>query len=201
MQDETLRENDRRENTYLICVLLFFVNFLIESHYLNHPLFTQAFFVKTPFFIIFNKVYFLTTHLYSRQNIIITFFFINFRLTLKNVFSKKTNTTLIFSIFLFNIPKYIFFKENERDTHFQIFWFFLIVNKISSYFFLQRNKIENFSFCIFFLEFNYSNKNQFFWILNMSWNLLMQKNQRIFIIFFRIYFVLKIRILEHPFYY
>ena len=59
MHDETLRKNDRKENTYLIRVHIFFANFLIESHYLDHPLFKQVFFRKNFFFlIILNTIYF-----------------------------------------------------------------------------------------------------------------------------------------------
>ena len=122
MHNETLRKITEKKTLSNLSPYLF-VNFLIESHYLDHLLFQQAFFVKPPFFI-FNIVYFFTTHLYSRQNIIITFF-INFRLTLKNIFSKKTNTTLIFSIFLFNIPKYIFLKEMNKTLTFKFFIFLL----------------------------------------------------------------------------
>ena len=51
MHDKTLKKNERNENTYLIPIY-FFANFLVESHYLDYPLFNLF------FFIIFNMVFF-----------------------------------------------------------------------------------------------------------------------------------------------
>ena len=97
---------------------------LSRSSFIQQILFVK----KLLFFLSFsNTIYFLlATHLYSRQNIIITFFFINFRLTLKN----------------------IFFEENEYDTHLLNFFFSKINYPIT-----RKEQNEKPFFCIFFQEF------------------------------------------------
>ena len=99
-----------------------FVNFLIESHYLDHLLFQQAFFVKNPFFhfqhstyIFFNTFLFQTEHHHH-------IFFINFRLTLKNIFFEENEYDTHFLNFLFNIPKYIFLKKMNKTLTFNFFF-------------------------------------------------------------------------------
>ena len=84
------------------------------------------------FFIFYHfqhSIFFLTTHLYSRQNIIITFFFINFRLTLKKYFfSKKTNTTLIFLIFFYSKINYPIMRKEQNEEPFFLYFFSRIQN-------------------------------------------------------------------------
>ena len=93
-------------------IRFFFANFLFESHYLDHLLFKQAFFVKNFFLIIFNTVIFLTTPFYSRHNI---FFTIS-----KIFFLKKTNKTFIFSIFhfLFKIKYHPTSRKKQNEKPF-----------------------------------------------------------------------------------
>ena len=97
-----LEEQWKKESHFQSQIQFFlFANFLVESHYFDHLSFKHTFFVKENIFFIFNNTFlFPTCHI----------FFTIFRLTLKNIFflSKKTNTTLIFSIFcfLFKIKHY-----------------------------------------------------------------------------------------------
>ena len=135
MHDETLKKN-----TYLIWVHIFFVYFLIESHYFDHPLFKQVFFRKkffSCFLIIFNMVYFLSAAFYSRH----ANFFANFQ-SPKNIFLKKMNTTLVFRFFFFYSNKALFYFEEETT------W-----ETIFLYFFGNSKHI----FCF--------DKSQIFWIL------------------------------------
>ena len=80
-------ENDRKENTYLIRIYFFFTNFLVESYYLDHLLFKQAFFVKTFFFFYhFQHGIFFINNSFLFQ--ICQFFFANFQITQKYFFEE-----------------------------------------------------------------------------------------------------------------
>ena len=144
----------KERKPFLFSIQIFSI-FFFESHYLDHSLFKQTFFVKKLFSFFSDHfqhgIFFSTTFIPDRN------------------------------IFLFNIPKYIFSKKMNKTLTFNFFFNFLLQTKYRLIF-LQRNKIENFSFLYFFFRNSIvqTSKNQFSWILNMSWNLLMQKNQRIF---------------------
>ena len=126
MHDETLRKNDKKKNIYLIRVHIFFANFLIESHYLDHPLFKQTFFVKN-FFFFSNMVYFFyQLSLFQTEHHHPIFFLPIFVWHSKIFFRRMTNTTVIFSIFLFfiqNKASSYFEKEIEWKTIFLYFFF------------------------------------------------------------------------------
>ena len=70
-------EEKRQKGKHLSNPLPFFANFLIESHYLDHFLFKQAFFCKNFFF--FNTFLFLTCH----------HFFLHFSLNTQNIFFEE----------------------------------------------------------------------------------------------------------------
>ena len=78
---------------------------------------------------------------------------------------------------------------------------FFIVNKISSYFFYKETKLK----LHFFLHFLNSkvqiSKNQFLKFKHVMKFIDAKESKNFFLFFFRIYFVLEIKILEHPFYY
>ena len=122
---------DRERKKHIFNLIRFFFNF----HFFDQVTLSRSSFIQTNIFckklffsIIFNTAYFNNNFLFQME-----------------------------SFFLFNIPKYIFFEENEQDVHFQFFNFLLQIKY--HLIFLQRNKVENFFFfCIFFWEFNCSNK-------------------------------------------
>ena len=120
MHNETLRKNDRKENTYLIRVhIFFFANSLIESHYLDHPLLKQIFFVRENNFFYFQHH---NNFLNDTFLFLICLFFTIFRLTLKNISLKKTNKTFISSFFLFKDKLSYYEKGTERKTFFLYFF-------------------------------------------------------------------------------
>ena len=120
MHDETLRKNNRKENTYLIWVHIFFCKF---SHRVT---LSRSFFIQTsilfvkPFFLSFSTWYiFLATFITDMSD-----FFCQFSITQKYIFLKKTNKTLVFSIFssfIQNKTPSFFEKETERETIFLYF--------------------------------------------------------------------------------
>ena len=109
MHNETLRINDKEENTYLNRIYFFFCKFSFRVILSRSSFIPTSIFRKNLFFFIFNMVYFLTTAFCSRH---VSFFFYHFS---------------------FDASKY-FFEENEYDTHFFKFFIFIYTNKMSFYF-------------------------------------------------------------------
>ena len=119
----------------------FFANFLIESHYLDHPLFKQTFFVKESHFSIFiHYHFFLFTKPFYSIHVI---FFLPILNHPKIFFLKKTNKTLVFrffSSFIQNKTLPYFEKETEWETIFFVFF-----QKFKTHFFvLTRVKFSEY---------------------------------------------------------
>ena len=132
---------DKKRKKHIYNLIDFFnFHFLVESHHPDHPLFEQTFFRKKNFFF-FNhfqhSIFFINPFLF--QHVI---FFTTFHLTLNKVFSKKMNTTFIFSTFLF-LKKKIKIKnhsisgkkQNENS-------FFCIFFKNSKHIFYKSTKFR-----------------------------------------------------------
>ena len=106
---QQFEDKERKKHiSNLIQFFLFFSNFhfLVESHYPDHLLFKQAFFVKTFFFYHFQHGIFFNTF-YSWH---VNFFCQFFNYPKIYFFLKKTNETLVFSIF------HLLFKVKHHPT-------------------------------------------------------------------------------------
>ena len=105
---------DKERKKHISNLIRFFI-FLISTFWSSHTIpiilySNKYFFVKNSsfFYFIFNTVYIsLTTPFYSGHVI----YFVTFHSTLKNIFLKKTNKTLIFN--------FSFFIQNKISSYFE----------------------------------------------------------------------------------
>ena len=122
---------DKERKKHISNLIRFFSFFLVESYYLNHLLFKQAFFVKKKlFFWSFSTwyIFFLSTPFYSNMSFFHHFSFntqqsffeeneydIHFFIQNKTsfYFGKQTEWKIIF-LYFFRNSKHIFFDKSER---------------------------------------------------------------------------------------
>ena len=134
-----MKKNDSKGNTYLIRVhLFFFANFLIELHYLDHPLFTQAFFRKNffSFFWSFLALYFfLNSFLFQTCP-----FFANFHSTFKNIFFWKHSFFRFFYL-LFKIKHHPISRKKQNEK-----LFFVFFQKLKTHFLFWQVRVNFFEF-------------------------------------------------------
>ena len=151
-----LKTRKKETHLNLNLIFLFFSTFsllgrvtLSRSSFIQTNIFSKK--NSFSFSIILNMVYFFQQLLFQTEHHH-HIFFINFRLTLKNIFFEENEYDTHFLNFLFNIPKYIFWRKWTRHS-LSIFFKFFYCKQNIILFFLQRNKIKNFIFfCIFWIQ-------------------------------------------------
>ena len=145
------KENDGKESTYLIRIYLFWKfpcrAILSRSSFIQTSIFRKNFFL---FFLSFsNMIYFFQQLLFQTSQ----FFFVNFQITQK-YFLKKTNKTLVFSIFFL----YLLFKVKHHPTSRKktewetIFLYFFFRNWKHIFLFWQESNFLNFNEVIKFID-------------------------------------------------
>ena len=128
MHNEALRKKwQKRKHLSNPSSHIFFANFLIESHYLDHPLFTH-FFVKTFSFFFLDHfqhgIYFLiNSFLFQTYQF---FFFVNFQ-TPKNIFFWRKRIRHSFFLFfhlLFKVKHHPTSRKKQNEKLFLYLYFF-----------------------------------------------------------------------------